>query len=268
MRGFKLAAWAALAFLATTLSAHSVEVGQALGVDPQAEAVLDNQTRILEVGVNLSIGEVVKTGPEGLVQIIFRDQSRLAVGPNSTVTIEQYLLRNETQAENFTIDTLNGTFRFITGKSPKAAYRFETPHGTIAVRGTAFDWAMVEPFGTILELYFGEVTMCALNGECQDIARRCGFGAMDTTQVNAINSNDNTLNGITANLPYLFDQLPLLTQLRVQQQLECFRALRTSETFGSGSEDDENNQNDDQGEGEGGDDYNDGPRDEIPEDSM
>ena len=62
--------------------------GSALGVDPAADATLNNENRTLVVGSDIFIGDLVKTGPKGQVQILFADNTELVVGPSSALTIE------------------------------------------------------------------------------------------------------------------------------------------------------------------------------------
>ncbi len=91
------------------------------------------------VGSDIFIGDQVVTGAKGQVQILFADNTHLVVGPNSALTIEDYLLRNNGSAGKFVVDMLAGSFRFATGESAKNRYRIDTPTGTIGVRGTGFD---------------------------------------------------------------------------------------------------------------------------------
>ena len=89
--------------------------GTAVGVDPSADDTFGNSSRTLVVGADVSIGDTVVTGPTGQVQLLFKDQTRLAIGPNSSLLIEAYLLKDDATVGQFTINALSGTFRFITG---------------------------------------------------------------------------------------------------------------------------------------------------------
>ncbi|MBK8084251.1 MAG: FecR domain-containing protein [Devosia sp.] len=95
--------------------------GTALGVDPQAEAETSGIIRVLTVGADLNIGDVVRTGAKGQVQIKFSDQTELVVGPNSVLTIEDYLLRGDNSAGKAGHQRLAGTFRFATGVASRIA---------------------------------------------------------------------------------------------------------------------------------------------------
>src|SRR5690606_9154446 len=143
---------AALALAVLAAPAFASNEGIAVGVNPQALARTDTIERVLIVGDNISVGETLTTGAEGQVQIIFADDTHMVVGPNSSLLIQTYLMRNDGTAQNLTVNALAGSFRFISGHSPKPAYRINTPTAAIAVRGTAFD-IIVTPADTRIMLY-------------------------------------------------------------------------------------------------------------------
>ena len=120
-----------------TSAALADAAGSAQGVDPDAEA-RGGETRTLVVGSDIFIGDRIVTGPEGQVQILFSDRTKLVVGPRSALLIEDYLIREDGSAGKMVLDALGGSFRFITGRAPKDRYQINTPGGTISVRGTAF----------------------------------------------------------------------------------------------------------------------------------
>jgi hypothetical protein len=67
--------------------------GKALGVDQDARAETRSEVKQLTVGADIFIGDRVITDARGLVQIKFSDSTKLVVGPNSALLIEDYLLR-------------------------------------------------------------------------------------------------------------------------------------------------------------------------------
>src|SRR5690606_37511727 len=103
--------------------------GTAKGVDPDASARRGSETQVLVVGADIFIGDLVKTGPSGQVQIKFSDSTELVVGPRSSLTIEDYLLREDGSAGRLAVNTLAGTFRFVTGNAAKDRYLIKTPTG-------------------------------------------------------------------------------------------------------------------------------------------
>ena len=81
--------------------------------------------RALAAGSPVYENDRVVTGG-GNVQIIFIDDTKLVVGPNSTLVIDRILMRGGNKARKFSVDALRGTFRFISGNSGKAAYDIQT----------------------------------------------------------------------------------------------------------------------------------------------
>lgn len=202
--------------------------GTAMGVDPSAEAQ-GKQTRTLVVGSDIFIGDRVVTGPQGQVQILFSDQTKLVVGPRSALLIEDYLLRENGSAGKFAINALSGSFRFVTGGAPKDRYVITTPTGTIGVRGTAFDlWVGGSAFYQLL--YHGSTINCPPGVPLGD--PRCVI-ATDTCDLVQVSSNlaellghaDNVTgqarNQLRAWFLWAVSQNPLLRQFRIQNAERC-----------------------------------------------
>lgn len=208
------------------LAASPDATGAALGVDPAARAEAGKAVRELTVGADIFIGDKVVTDAAGLVQIRFSDRTELVVGPNSALTIEDYLLRNDGSAGKLAVDALAGTFRFITGGASKDRYLITTPTGTIAVRGTAFDFT-VTPGRTTVLLYHGAVTLCGPDDQCVVLENQCDLGAADTKEAMLLGHTD-TVSGaareaLKASFPYAISQMPLLRPFRVDVAERCFR---------------------------------------------
>lgn len=214
----------------------SAATGTAKGVDPDASAKTGGDTRTLVVGADIFIGDVVKTGPSGQVQIKFSDNTELVVGPRSSLTIEDYLLREDGSAGKLVVDTLAGTFRFVTGNAPKDRYLIKTPTGTIGVRGTAFDWANTDT-GTAVMLYHGAVVVCTTGGKCVTLDDVCDVAEYNTTDAAVIGHFD-TIKGdaraiYKALFRYAVNQSPLLREFRINGVERCVN--RTSTEGGPGS---------------------------------
>lgn len=221
--GFK-AAIAFMGVLAMAGAAMAAE-GQAVGVDPDAVARLTGGDRVLTVGADISLGEEIVTGPSGQVQIVFSDKTRLVVGPGSALMIESYLFAGNS-AEKFAINALAGSFRFITGNSPKPAYSITTPTASIAVRGTEFDFN-VSSRRTDLLLYEGAVRLCS-GGACADIVSRCELGVAQAGEVNTIGHADPEHPPLSQEFRYALFQSPLLSTFRVSGAGQCTEPPRTS----------------------------------------
>ncbi len=194
--------------------------GIAVGVNPNAVAQLNAQDRTLVVGADVSVGERVITGPTGQVQILFSDATRLVVGPNSSLLIEQYLLRNDGTADKLAVKALAGTFRFISGHSAKSAYQINTPTAAIGVRGTKFD-IVVTRSDTLVMLYEGALTMCSPSEKCVDVSERCQIGSTSASSAELFLRPDPDRLPLASAFRYAKVQTPLLPDFRVSGPDQC-----------------------------------------------
>jgi hypothetical protein len=220
----------ALLMAATPGMAFAAAAGNALGVDPDADAALNGETRTLVVGADIFIGDLVKTGPRGQVQILFADNTELVVGPSSALTIEDYLIRNDGSAGKLAVDLLSGAFRFATGDSAKNRYVIGTPTGTIGVRGTEFDVNVApadapEPGATWILLYGGAVQFCTKSGECEIITSFCDVGHLTMSDTEIIGDSRKTVGDLRTQLRedfiYALNQAPLLREFWFKQARDC-----------------------------------------------
>ena len=223
MQKFVLSLAACLLLLApAAVSADAT--GTAKGVDPDASAARSGDSQILVVGADIFIGDVVKTGPSGQVQIKFSDNTELVVGPRSSLTIEDYLLREDGSAGRLAVNTLAGTFRFVTGNAPKDRYLITTPTGTIGVRGTAFDWAN-EPNGTAAMLYHGAIEVCTNGGTCVVLDNVCDVAEYNSTEAQLLGHFDNISGDVRdvfrGYFRYAVNQNPLLREFRINGAERC-----------------------------------------------
>jgi hypothetical protein len=215
----------ALAMLATMGSEAALAAsGTALGVRPEASAETAGASRVLNVGADIFIGDLVTTGRKGNVQIRFSDRTELVVGPNSSLVIEDYLLRDDGSTGKLAVNALSGTFRFVTGGAPKDRYLIKTPTGTVGVRGTAFDLNVVEDHTSLL-LFEGAVRMCNLANQCIDVEDVCEVGRFDLRSAELQGTTDTFRGETRASMrgmfPFAADQSPLLGSFRLDQAFRC-----------------------------------------------
>jgi len=208
--------------------AAAVSSGACLAAEPSGEAVAVVQAtavagaagdRSLKVKGPVFSGDVVKTDKKGEAQILFRDDTRMVVGPNSELTIDSYVFAGQTTARQFTVNAVRGAFRFMTGSSEKQAYTIKTPTATIGVRGTWFD-VTVRNLTTSLALYDGRVRLCDTTKQpqrCTELEGRCSVIILEPDQdfrrVNNVYERTDVLDAV---FPYAFSQSWLRNDFRVQ----------------------------------------------------
>ena len=206
-------------------AAYADASGKALGVDQDAKAETKAGVKELTVGADIFIGDKVVTDARGLVQIRFSDATKLVVGPNSSLVIEDYLLREDGSGGKLALNALSGTFRFITGGAPKDRYLIETPTGTIGVRGTALDLKGDGSHFTTIVLH-GAIVICNKANKCVTLDDVCDIGMVDLSEASILgNSREMTQaerDQMWAMFPWIDNQGDLIGQFRVAQARECF----------------------------------------------
>jgi hypothetical protein len=83
----------------------------------------------------------LKTGADGSMSMIFRDDTMLSIGPNSELKVKDFQFSPGEEKLSFVARLLRGTAACVTGiigKLSPDAFRFETPVANIGIRGTKF----------------------------------------------------------------------------------------------------------------------------------
>ncbi|MFZ5672641.1 MAG: FecR family protein [Pseudomonadota bacterium] len=188
--------------------------GPAQAADPIGKVVAaagspTGSGRALSPGGPIFENDKVVTGG-GNVQILFIDDTKLVVGPNSSLVIDRFLMRGGNRAQKFSVDALRGTFRFISGKSAKNAYDIRTANATIGIRGTAFDFSSGGE--TLIAVFEGGVRLCA-SGTCESIPEGCGVGRARRNDVDQLGGRSKSQ--ALRSLPYIVNQGTLSRSFRV-----------------------------------------------------
>ncbi|HZK88838.1 MAG TPA: FecR domain-containing protein, partial [Stellaceae bacterium] len=125
--------------LATPAMAQRVGVNSA--VNPDATGTPPGAaSRRLVLGQEVVHDEHVVTGGVGQTQILFLDESAMSVGPNSDLTIDNFVYDPSSGTGQLAMSATTGVMRFVGGKLSKNenAVTMRTPVGTIGVRGGVF----------------------------------------------------------------------------------------------------------------------------------
>jgi hypothetical protein len=176
--------------------------------------------RALSAGSPVYENDRLETG-KGNVQIIFVDDTKLVVGPGSSLVIDRFLMRGGNRAEKFSVDALRGTFRFISGHSAKSAYDIQTANATIGIRGTAFDFSSGNE--TLIAVVRGNVRLCAY-GDCETIPEGCGVGRARGNRVGPLAGR--AKGRALRQLPYIVNQGALAQAFRLNTS-SCRSSLST-----------------------------------------
>ena len=103
-------------------------------------SILRNGTPIkAAANTRLLKGDLVQTGKDGKVGMIFEDDTVISIGPNSRIVIENFLFQPNEKKLSFIARILQGTVSYLSGQIAKLApnlVRIETPNATVGLRGT------------------------------------------------------------------------------------------------------------------------------------
>ena len=125
--GFDRAAWA--------------EIGQIKNVSGQVSVWRNNVQQTAKAGDLLEQADVLTTGANSSAGVTFIDNSRLSLGPNSRIEIQQFRFDPTTNNGAFLADMQRGTLAIVSGQIAKRspdAMKVKTPTTILGVRGTTF----------------------------------------------------------------------------------------------------------------------------------
>ncbi len=206
-------AFLAAAAISLTLSAAeaATQIGKVVAVAGAPSASGPGGDRKLKAGSSVFEDDKISVGGGGNAQIILNDNTRLVVGPSSSLVLDRFLMKGGSTAQKVSIKTLRGTFRFITGRSAKSAYEIKTSSATIGIRGTGFDWWDKRQTG--VAVMNGNVRLCS-NGNCVNLSDTCEVGRAGGGEAQEL-TGAGAGGVINGNLPYIINQSPLRSQFRL-----------------------------------------------------
>ncbi len=100
-----------------------------------------SQIRPARVRMELLPGDRVVTGPGGYAEIKLRDDTVLAMGPDSRIRISRFRFSPDTKSGNMLLTVIKGALRVTTGligRRDPDAVQIRTIVGTVGLRGTQF----------------------------------------------------------------------------------------------------------------------------------
>lgn len=232
----------ALSILCSTAALAS-KVGVTVDADKTVRATGGSDPRIVVSNTSIFANDRLRANASGNAQIRLIDGTKIVVGPNADVKIDDFVITGQTVSK-LTVSATRGAFRFISGRSRSSAYSIRTPNGTIGVRGTAFD-VTITPQGTNVALLRGSINACDRGGRCQIVRNRCDYVLIGQGSVTKDRLNSDALRARARSLfPLLVNEANLNNQFRqrgagctvrnarlvpdqtpVQQPTNVFRAL-------------------------------------------
>ena len=113
-----------------------VKVTEGTAVVQRGDATLRAQ-----VGLALQEGDVLRTGAGGRMGVVLRDDTRLSLGPETEIRIDQFVFEPAKDHLALVLKMARGIMAFVSGNIAKLSrdrVRIETPVAILGVRGTQF----------------------------------------------------------------------------------------------------------------------------------
>lgn len=128
--------------------AHATDAGRIKVSKGSVEIARDGKTIPATVGTVVKTSDTIVTGADGSVGITFNDDSLLSAGPNSELSIDQFVFDSTTHQGAFDTSLKRGTLAAVSGKLVKErpeSMRVKTPAAIMGVRGTEFLVRVADP---------------------------------------------------------------------------------------------------------------------------
>jgi hypothetical protein len=217
------------------------DIGAATAVTTLVTAARSGDNNVpLKTGDKVFQDETIATDANGIGQFEFRDRTRLAIGPSSTIVLDRFVYDGGRTASKVVINLSKGAFRFMTGGSAHDAYEIKTATATIGVRGTAFDVYVADNGELAVAMLSGSVEVCPLGHACRLHGIVGQFLQMTADGVFSLHDKwDASLFGgvgLKAALPFLADQRILLPALRGQSAIMRRYTTATADALGKTGE--------------------------------
>jgi hypothetical protein len=106
-----------------------------------AQVTRGDKAVALAEGDDVQSGDVIRTASGASLGLIFRDDTRLSLGPKSTLVVDKMVFEPATDDMEMSLLMKNGTFSVHAGQIAKLAperTRLRIPSATLAIRGTSF----------------------------------------------------------------------------------------------------------------------------------
>lgn len=123
-------------FFTTFLFAN---VAKVVAITGEAVIIRDTVKLKLEKDSDIFKNDEIETKQNTKVQLLFKDNTIITIGKNSTFKINDYIFDEKNKEYNAQFGLIQGTFRTITGKIGKLApekFKLKSKNSSIGIRGT------------------------------------------------------------------------------------------------------------------------------------
>lgn len=121
--------------------AEESAIGYVKTTSGEASVTTLNTRVAAQPGTPVFLGSQLQTGAQGSLGVSFRDDTVMSFGPDTSLTVDDYLYAPEQSRFKLAASLLRGSLNYVSGLIAKLqpdAVSLKTPSGIIGVRGTQF----------------------------------------------------------------------------------------------------------------------------------
>ncbi len=125
-----------------TVCLPAANAAEKVGEVVRTSVQVTGQSGALSGAIRSSAMSASGANASGTGAFVFEDGTKLALGPNSTIVIDEYVYRGGAKVEKLAVGATKGTLRWISGKSESSATRSPRPraHSAYAARPSTSMW--------------------------------------------------------------------------------------------------------------------------------
>lgn len=114
-------------------------VGVVKTIEGGAVITRNGETIAVGTGMEIQRADLVKTDRHGTIGLVFSDDTRITMGPNTEIAVDDYMFEPVEKKLSFVLRLIRGTVSFLSGQIAKLSpesVQVVMPAATIGVRGT------------------------------------------------------------------------------------------------------------------------------------
>ncbi len=165
------------------IAAIAISIGISTSRADVVGAVTALQTNIkksgggdVSVGSQISLGDQLTSNRTGLGMIVFNDESSAKIGPNSQLTIDEFVYSPGRGNGSIGVNMKSGLVRFYGGQISKSGtMQITTPHIVLGVRGGILDTLVTD--GVTKSILRSGQMFCNVNGQTKTVTKP-GFSCL------------------------------------------------------------------------------------------
>ncbi len=120
-------------------TASQALVGIVKTLEGDATVLRGAETITVVAGMEIQQADLFKTRRNGHLGLVFSDDTRITMGPNTQIVVDDYLFEPKEKRLSFIVRLISGTVSFLSGQMAKLSpdsVQLVMPAATIGVRGT------------------------------------------------------------------------------------------------------------------------------------